>query len=142
MKFYFFVLHWTAQRATVPAQCWRTISKKQSPGWHATKRNFFFTIALECASAPWSAQPLWHMHNLYWGCPHSMSVFPSFFPSSTMLVEVPLHTMAITLGLFSLLLPVQAYIPAVPTNDTAVTFANGTTVTESSRLVIEWYSLE
>ena len=71
-----------------------------------------------------------------------MSVFPSFFPSSTMLVEVPLHTMAVTLGLLSLLLPDQAYVPAVPTNDTVVTFTNGTNVTETSRLVIEWYSPE
>ena len=79
--------------------------------------------------------PLCH---ILWAC------FRFLSSSSIMLasVRVPLQTLAVTFGLFSLLLPVQAYIPAVPTNDTAVTFANGTTVTESSRLVIEWYSLE
>ena len=59
-----------------------------------------------------------------------------------MLVEFPLQTMAVTFSLFFLLLPIQAYIPAIPTNDTAVAIANGTNVTETSQLVIEWYSLE
>ena len=57
-------------------------------------------------------------------------------------VRVPLQTLAVTSGLFSLLLPVQAYIPAIPTNDTAVATANWTNVTETSQLVIEWYSLK
>ena len=48
-----------------------------------------------------------------------MGVFPFLSPSSTMLVQVPLHTMAVTFSLFVLLLPVQAYIPASPTNNTA-----------------------
>lgn len=56
-------------------------------------------------------------------------------------VTVRLQTMAVTLGLFSLFLPVHAYIPAIPTNDT-VAIATGTNVTETSQLVIEWYSLE
>ena len=59
-----------------------------------------------------------------------------------MLVQVPLQTMAVTFILFSLLLPVQAYIPAIPTNDTAVVMSSGMNVTETSQLVIEWYSLE
>ena len=59
-----------------------------------------------------------------------------------MLFQVPLQTMAVTFTLFYLLLPVQAHIPAIPTNDTAVAFSNGTNVTETSQLVIEWYSLE
>ena len=59
-----------------------------------------------------------------------------------MLFQVPLQTMAVTFSLFSLLLPVQAYVPAIPTNDTAVSIASGTNVTETSQLVVEWYSLE
>ena len=59
-----------------------------------------------------------------------------------MLVQVPLQTMAVTFSVFSLLLPVQAYIPAIPTNYTGVAFSNGTNVTETSQLVVEWYSLE
>ena len=59
-----------------------------------------------------------------------------------MLFQVPLQTMAVTFSLLSLLLPVQAYVPAIPTNDTAVSIARGTNVTETSQLVVEWYSLE
>ena len=59
-----------------------------------------------------------------------------------MLFQVPLQTMAVTFSLLSLLLPVQAYVPAIPTNDTAVSIASGTNVTETSQLVVEWYSLE
>ena len=59
-----------------------------------------------------------------------------------MLVQVPLQTMGVIFILFSLLLPVQAYIPAIPTNDTATVMSSGTNVTETSQLVIEWYSLE
>ena len=80
-----------------------------------------------------SPLPLFHM---LWAC------FPSCPPSSIMLVEFPLQTMAVTFSLFFLLLPVQAYIPAIPTNDTAAAIANGTNVTETSQLVIEWYSSE
>ena len=59
-----------------------------------------------------------------------------------MLVQVPFQTMAVIFTLLSLLLPVQAYVPAIPTNDTAVAIASGTNVTETSQLVVEWYSLE
>ena len=57
-----------------------------------------------------------------------------------MLVRVRLHTMTVTFGLFVLLLPVRAYIPAIPTNDTAVAIANKLNTTETSRLNIEWGS--
>ena len=59
-----------------------------------------------------------------------------------MVVQVPFQTMAVIFTLFSLLLPVQTYVPAIPTNDTAVSIASGTNVTETSQLVVEWYSLE
>ena len=55
-------------------------------------------------------------------------------------VQVPLQIMAGTFSLFALHLPVRAYIPAIPTNDTAVAIANGLNMTETSRLNVEWGS--
>ena len=58
-----------------------------------------------------------------------------------MLVQAPLYPVAVTLSLFVLLLPVQAYIPAIPTNDTAAAIAKGLTspnVTNVSQLFVSW----
>jgi hypothetical protein len=40
-----------------------------------------------------------------------------------------------------LLLPVSAYIPAVPTNDTDLAIHDGLNVTDISRVVLQWYSV-
>lgn len=58
---------------------------------------------------------------------------------STMLVQVPLHTMVVTYSLFALLLQVQAYIPAFPTNDTADAIANDLNKKDASQLILMWY---
>ena len=50
-----------------------------------------------------------------------------------------LQTTAVAIGL--LLLPVQAYIPAVPTNDTNVAIADGLNVTDISRVYLQWYNV-
>ena len=55
-----------------------------------------------------------------------------------MLVQVPLHTMAVTFGLFVLLLPVQAYVPAFPTNDTADAISNDLNAKDTSLLNVTW----
>ena len=59
---------------------------------------------------------------------------------STMLVQVPLHTMVVTYSLFALLLQVQAYIPAFPTNDTADPIANDLNAKDTSQLNVMWAS--
>jgi hypothetical protein len=41
-----------------------------------------------------------------------------------------LQTIAVAIGLFVLLLPVHAYIPAVPTNNTNAAIADGLNVTD------------
>ncbi|KAI9442778.1 hypothetical protein BJY52DRAFT_1194756 [Lactarius psammicola] len=52
-----------------------------------------------------------------------------------------LHTIAVAIGLLALLLPVQAYIPAVPTNDTNAAIADGLNVTDISRVYLQWYNV-
>jgi hypothetical protein len=47
----------------------------------------------------------------------------------------------ILIGLLSLLLPVYAYIPAVPTNDTNLAIQDGLNVTDTSRVILQWYSV-
>ena len=56
-----------------------------------------------------------------------------------MLVRVLLYTIAVTLTLFLMLLPVQAYIPAFPTNDTADAIANDLNKKDASQLILMWY---
>ena len=53
-----------------------------------------------------------------------------------MLVKVPLHATAVTFSLFVLLLPVQAYIPAIPTNDTTAAIANGLNTKDHSIMAL------
>ena len=55
-----------------------------------------------------------------------------------MLVQVPLCTMTVTYSLFALLLQVQAYIPAFPTNDTADPIANDLNAKDTSQLNVTW----
>ncbi|KAF8494742.1 hypothetical protein F5888DRAFT_1616799 [Russula emetica] len=43
------------------------------------------------------------------------------------------------IGLLFLLLPVSAYIPAVPTNDTSLAIQDGLNVTDVSRVILQWY---
>ncbi|KAH9987010.1 hypothetical protein BJV74DRAFT_843152 [Russula compacta] len=43
--------------------------------------------------------------------------------------------------LLLVLLPVSAYIPASPTNDTDLAIQNGLNVTDTSRVILQWYSL-
>ncbi len=52
-----------------------------------------------------------------------------------------LHIIAVAIGLLVLLLPVQAYIPAIPTNDTSVAIADGLNVTDISRVYLQWYNV-
>lgn len=47
----------------------------------------------------------------------------------------------ILIALLSLLLPVSAYIPAVPTNDTGLAIQDGLNVTDISRVILQWYSV-
>ena len=47
----------------------------------------------------------------------------------------------VLIGLFFLLLPVSAYIPAVPTNDTNLAIQSGLNVTDVSRVILQWYSV-
>lgn len=42
--------------------------------------------------------------------------------------------------LLIVLLPVSAYIPASPTNDTNLAIQNGLNVTDTSRVILQWYS--
>ena len=104
----------------------------------------FFGEQLESVTAS-VCRSLTTNEQLYQGRPYFMGAFSFFSSSSTMLVRVRprvrLHTMAVTFGIFVLHLPVRAYVPAIPTNDTAVAIANGLNVTETSRLNIEWGSL-
>ena len=51
----------------------------------------------------------------------------------------PLHQ--ILIALLFLLLPVSAYIPAVPTNDTGLAIQGGLNVTDVSRVILQWYSV-
>jgi hypothetical protein len=44
------------------------------------------------------------------------------------------------IGLLSLLLPVSAYIPAVPTNNTDLAKQGGLNVTDVSKIILQWYS--
>ena len=53
-----------------------------------------------------------------------------------MLIQVPLHTMVVTFSLSALLLPVQAYIPAIPTNDTTDGFANELNANDISQVYL------
>ena len=53
---------------------------------------------------------------------------------------VPFHTTAVAISLF-LLLQVQAYIPATPTNDTTQAIADGLNVTDISRIYFQWYNV-
>jgi hypothetical protein len=48
--------------------------------------------------------------------------------------------LAVAIGLF-LLLPVQAYIPATPSNDTTQAIADGLNVTDISRVYFQWYNV-
>lgn len=43
-------------------------------------------------------------------------------------------------GIFAAFLPVSAYIPAEPTNDTNLAIQDGLNVTDQSRLFLQWYS--
>ena len=52
-----------------------------------------------------------------------------------------LHVIAIDLLVLLLPVSVQAYIPAVPTNDTSVAIAGGLNVTDISRIYLQWYSV-
>ena len=52
-----------------------------------------------------------------------------------------LHIIAVAIGLLVLLLPVQAYIPAIPTNDTSAAIADGLNVTDISRVYLQWYNV-
>jgi hypothetical protein len=45
------------------------------------------------------------------------------------------------IGLLSLLLPVSAYIPALPTNDTNLAIQDGLNITDVSRVTLQWYSV-
>lgn len=49
--------------------------------------------------------------------------------------------LAVAIGLLVLLLPVQAYIPAAPTNDTNVAIADGLNVSDISRVYLQWYNV-
>ena len=56
------------------------------------------------------------------------------------------HTMTpllhhLLIGLLSLLLPVSAYIPAVPTNNTDLAIQDGLNVSDVSRVILQWYSV-
>ncbi|KAI9437606.1 hypothetical protein H4582DRAFT_1956160 [Lactarius indigo] len=66
---------------------------------------------------------------------------PSVFPLSFTMVPPLLHTIAVAIGLLVLLLPVQAYIPMVPTNDTNAAIADGLNVTDISRVYLQWYNV-
>lgn len=50
-----------------------------------------------------------------------------------------LHTVFI--GVLAVFLPVSAYIPATPTNDTNLAIQDGLNVTDQSRLFLQWYSV-
>ena len=54
-----------------------------------------------------------------------------------------LYTIAVAIGLLVQFLPVpvQAYIPAVPTNDTSVAIADGLNVSDISRVYLQWYNV-
>ena len=52
-----------------------------------------------------------------------------------------IHTIAVAIGLLVPLLPVQAYIPAVPTNDTSTAIADGLNVTDISRVYLQRYNV-
>jgi hypothetical protein len=47
----------------------------------------------------------------------------------------------IFIGVLAVLLPVSAYIPAVPTNDTSLAIQDGLNVTDISRVLLQWYSV-
>lgn len=54
-------------------------------------------------------------------------------------MTAPIHHLLI--ALLCLLLPVSAYIPAVPTNDTGLAIHDGLNVTDVSRVILQWYSV-
>jgi hypothetical protein len=56
------------------------------------------------------------------------------------------HTMTpllhhLLIGFLFLLIPVSAYIPASPTNDTNLAIQDGLNVTDVSRVILQWYSV-
>lgn len=51
------------------------------------------------------------------------------------------RTIAVAISFLVLLLPVQAYIPAIPTNDTSAAIADGLNVTDISRVYFQWYNV-
>lgn len=58
----------------------------------------------------------------------------------------PSHTMIpllhpILIGLLALFLPVSAYIPAVPTNDTGLAIQDGLNTSDVSRVILQWGSV-
>jgi hypothetical protein len=64
---------------------------------------------------------------------------PSFRPPRDM---NPLSlTVAIATSLLAVLLPVRAYIPAIPTNDTNAAVADGLNLTDISRVYLQWYNV-
>jgi hypothetical protein len=50
-----------------------------------------------------------------------------------------LHPLLI--GLLAVFLPVSAYIPAVPTNDTSLAIQGGLNITDVSRVILQWGSV-
>jgi len=52
-----------------------------------------------------------------------------------------LHSIALAIGLFALLLPAHAYIPVHPTNDTQIAIQDGLNVTDISRVYLQWYNV-
>lgn len=57
------------------------------------------------------------------------------------MVSTFLHPTAVAISLFFVLFPVQAYIPAIPTNDTNTAIADGLNVTDTSRIYFQWYNV-
>ncbi|KAH9993599.1 hypothetical protein BJV77DRAFT_997735 [Russula vinacea] len=47
----------------------------------------------------------------------------------------------ILIGLLALFLPVSAYIPAVPTNDTGLAIQDGLNTSDVSRVILQWGSV-
>jgi hypothetical protein len=57
------------------------------------------------------------------------------------MVSTFLRPSALAISLLFLLFPVQAYIPAIPTNDTGTAIADGLNVTDTSRVYFQWYNV-
>ncbi|KAH9055531.1 hypothetical protein EDB87DRAFT_1640088 [Lactarius vividus] len=66
---------------------------------------------------------------------------PSVSPLPFTMVPPLLHSIVVAIGLLVLLLPVHAYIPMVPTNDTNVAIADGLNITDISRVYLQWYNV-